>query len=477
MTGLEHSPLGALMKPRQKFEVWSVSELNQRAKSLLERQFVRVSVQGEVSNLKISSGHAYFTLKDSRSQLPAVVFRRERLAARFELRNGMELVITGKLTLYVPYGRYQIIGEEISPKGLGALQLAFEQLKEKLQTEGLFAPERKRSLPLLPMKVAVITSPTGAVIRDIAQVAGRRYPNFQILLFPSRVQGKGCEDDLSEALARVSALHKDLNLSEVIVARGGGSLEDLWGFNSEKLARQIARCPIPVVSGVGHETDFTICDFVADVRAPTPSAASEIVFPQKHELHGQLEIRRVSFRRNLSLALERKRRVLEKIRLAMGDGREMIRDGILGLEIRRNQLEQGMRQRIKDERLGFQGLSQQIESRHPRRRVLGLRERVRAAEHRMRLALGTKLKRLEAEVLTLEQNIRSQGQGVFGRKSERLGRVVGKLDALSPLGVLARGYAIAQRLDSTVIKDAASLEENDELLLRFHRGETRVRVV
>ncbi|MEZ4271824.1 MAG: exodeoxyribonuclease VII large subunit [Myxococcota bacterium] len=269
--------------------VLTVTQVNNLARNELERQFPHITVVAEVSNCKIISGHCYFTLKDRTSQLAAVLFKRDAARLKFALEVGQEVVVVGRLTIYGAYGRYQLVAESIEPRGVGALQTAFEQLKKRLADEGLFAVERKRPLPKLPARVAVVSSAEGAVIRDIIQVATRRCPNAQILLIPTRVQGRECATQVAYNIDRISRLTTSLGIDVIIVARGGGSLEDLWGFNDERVARAIVAAPVPVVSAVGHETDFCIADFVADARAPTPSAAAELVFPVYSDLQYSLQ--------------------------------------------------------------------------------------------------------------------------------------------------------------------------------------------
>jgi exodeoxyribonuclease VII large subunit len=276
-------------------DIWTVSELNDRIKGLLEESFELLWIEGEVSNLRRpASGHVYFTLKDEKSQIRAVLFRSPygpRSAAwsprtRFDLEEGMQIVCRARLSVYTARGEYQLVAEAVEPKGIGALQKAFEQLKQRLQAEGLFEPLRKKPIPFLPRKIGVITSPTGAVIRDILTVTRRRFSGVPILIAPVRVQGAEAPPEIVQAIKDMqSATEVDV----IILARGGGSLEDLAPFNDEGVARAIFSSRIPVISAVGHETDFTIADFVADLRAPTPSAAAELVLPLKRDLIASLK--------------------------------------------------------------------------------------------------------------------------------------------------------------------------------------------
>ena len=264
----------------------TVSELTSQVRGALENRFASVWVEGEISNARLwNTGHLYFTLKDSASQIKGVMFRSALRYLKFKPEDGLHVVARGKISVYDPKGEYQIICEHLEPKGFGPLQLAFEQLKKKLQAEGLFDAARKRPLPALPRRIGLVTSIDGAALRDMVRVLRRRYPNAHLIISPSRVQGEGAAAEVVRALKLVTRVQ---NVDVVIIARGGGSLEDLWAFNDEALARAIAASPVPVISGVGHETDVTICDFVSDLRAATPSAAAELVVRRKDEFFAQI---------------------------------------------------------------------------------------------------------------------------------------------------------------------------------------------
>ncbi|MBF0492976.1 MAG: exodeoxyribonuclease VII large subunit [Deltaproteobacteria bacterium] len=268
------------MNLRQK--IYTISELNSQIKQILENTFPSIWISGEISNFKAhSSGHYYFSLKDGHAQISAVMFKGSNRFLKFQLEDGLEVIANGRVTVYEPRGSYQIVLEYLEPKGLGALQLAFEQLKKKLEAEGLFELTRKKALPLLPQKIGIITSPTGAAIRDLLQILQRRYPNIEVLLIPVQVQGEKAAPEIAAAMAEMNTFE---DVDVLIVGRGGGSLEDLWAFNTELVARAIAASRIPIISAVGHEIDVTISDFVADLRAPTPSAAAELVVPRKEDL-------------------------------------------------------------------------------------------------------------------------------------------------------------------------------------------------
>jgi len=271
---------------QQDKDVYSVSRLNREARYLLEKQFASVWLEAEISNFKKhSSGHMYLSLKDEQSQIAAVFFSRLNQSCRFEIKDGIKVLVLGKISLYEPRGQYQFFIERMEPKGLGALQLAFEQLKEKLAREGLFDNERKKSIPKFPQTVGVVTSPTGAAIRDILNVINRRFCGTHVILNPVRVQGEGAAEEVAQAIEELNQWER---IDVLIVGRGGGSLEDLWAFNEEVVARAIDRSRIPIISAVGHEIDWTICDLVADLRAPTPSAAAELVVQNRAELEDKV---------------------------------------------------------------------------------------------------------------------------------------------------------------------------------------------
>src|SRR3954465_10667908 len=267
--------------------VLSVTELTVRVRDLLEQEFFEVWVEGELSGCRVwNTGHMYFTLKDGATQIKAVIFRSALRYLKFRPADGLRVVARGKISVYEPKGEYQLACEHLEPQGLGALQLAFEQLKKKLQAEGLFAAERKRPLPALPRKIGIVTSLDGAAIRDIIKVLSRRYANAHLVVCPARVQGEDAAPEIARALRQIARVP---GVDVVIVGRGGGSIEDLWAFNEEVVARAISRVPVPVISAVGHETDVTIADFVADLRAPTPSAAAELVVSAKAGFCGRID--------------------------------------------------------------------------------------------------------------------------------------------------------------------------------------------
>jgi exodeoxyribonuclease VII large subunit len=428
--------------------ILTVSQLTSEIRLLLERSFENVWVEGEISNLRLpGSGHLYFTLKDEKAQIRGVMFRLQNRLLKFEPRDGLQVIGYGRVTVYEPRGDYQIILDYLEPKGLGALQLAFEQLKEKLAAEGLFDPARKRPIPHLPQRIGIVTSSTGAAIRDILHIIDRRFANVQVLLYPVRVQGQGAAQEIAQA---IQALNQLSDVDVMIVGRGGGSLEDLWAFNEEIVARAIFSSRIPVISAVGHEIDFTIADFVADLRASTPSAAAELVVRNKVELMQNLE--------NL------KRALLQSFRSML----EIQQERLFSLKERLTD----PRRRLSDLRIRLDDLSSRL--------AYSLRQGLRCQEDRFRLQRESLLllnpaKRLEeysqkfAQVMrrltvSLQRELRISRQRIEG--------VMGKLFTLSPLGVLERGYSITRLLPSReIVRQAEDLEVNSLVSVKVHRGE------
>ncbi|MHB8770358.1 MAG: exodeoxyribonuclease VII large subunit [Syntrophales bacterium] len=430
-----------------------MSALNDRIKALLEGGFALVWVEGEVSNLRRpASGHRYFILKDAKSQIRAVIFR-DPFAQRgwgrpsgFALEEGMCVVCRARLTVYPPRGDYQLIIDAVEPKGLGALQKAFEQLKARLAAEGLFDPGRKKPLPYLPSAIGVVTSPTGAVIRDILTVTGRRFPSVNILIAPVRVQG-------TEAPAEIIRAIGDLQLAEgvdvIILARGGGSLEDLAPFNDEGVARAIARSRIPVISAVGHETDFTIADFTADLRAATPSAAAELAVPLRAELRETVETLRLRLFQRRRLAAERLRQRVAELAGRLRDPKRRLADIRLTLDDNLERMRLALHHLRQARRQEWITLTVRLEHRDPRKRIA---EGCRLAD-------------------SLGQKLRAAWEREEGLRRNWLRSAAALLDSLSPLAVLNRGYSIAQRLpDGLILRRAASVRVGDRIAVRLAAG-------
>jgi exodeoxyribonuclease VII large subunit len=433
--------------------VYSVSEITREIKAVLEGRFPSVLVKGEVSNLRMpSSGHLYFTLKDEDACLEAVLFRTEARRLRFQVRNGLSLVARGHLDVYEPKGGYQLVCDGVEPLGAGALQIAFEQLKERLQKEGLFDSARKRKLPFLPRRIAVVTSPSGAAVHDFLRVLHRRYPNLPVLIVPVRVQGDGAAQEIARGIVRAA---KQPRVDVVVVARGGGSLEDLWAFNQEVVARALCGCPVPTVSAVGHEIDVTIADYCADLRAPTPTAAAELIARVKEEMVADLAQRRARLLRAMRGQIERKGGQIDKLRARVADPRRLIGDRKLRLDRARQRLEDLLHDQIaaRDQRLRL--LRERLQIQHPRER----------------------LHRLEREVARLEQKLKSLAGRALAARRHRYEGLTARLDALSPLKVLARGYAVAFDERGHALQRAAQVQPGERVRVRLHEGELSAQVV
>ena len=433
----------------------TVSELTNRLQGLLETEFVDVWVEGEVSNLKrAASGHMYFSLKDAGAQIRAVVWKTDARLLRFEPKDGMHVLARGSLRVYPPRGDYQVSVQVLEPLGKGSLAQAFEELKERLEKEGLFAPGRKRPLPLLPRRIAVVTSPTGAVIRDILRVLHQRYASLEVLVYPVRVQGEGAAGEIARAL---SALNRLGGLDVVILARGGGSLEDLWAFNEESVARAIAASRIPTLSAVGHETDVTIADFVADVRAPTPSAAAERVVQPKEALQARVNTAGNRLGAALRLRLTRTRARVEAAAAHRVFAAEQGR-----LRIRAQRVDELVRR-------GERALVRRLET--SRERAGRKRERLEVLRWDRQLA--ARRERVARRVERLHGLLR----GRVDQRRATLAGMAGRLEGLSPVAVLGRGYALVwDEATGVLLRDAGETELGHELRVRLHKGTVRATV-
>jgi exodeoxyribonuclease VII large subunit len=430
-------------------KIYSVSELSLELKNLLEKQFPDVWVTGEVSNFRAAtSGHFYFTLKDANAQIRAVCFRNQARYLKFKPQDGISVIARGHLSVYEARGEYQFYVEYLEPAGVGALQLAFEQLKAKLAGEGLFDPARKKPLPVLPHAVGVVTSPTGAVIRDILRVLKRRFRNMNVTLYPVKVQGEGAAEEIVEG---IEYLNRHRLVDVMIVARGGGSLEDLWAFNEEIVARAIAASKIPVISAVGHETDFTIADFVADLRAPAPSAAAELVVHCKQDFVDELR--------------ERSRRMSQAVRLKLSEAREAL------TELRMHRVFQTIltrlaerAQRVDD---AMVSLERSMRFRLHEARQAWLRASASVVRYDFRGLVRLKRAGLEERDRRLETTFR---QFVLARRNQLL-QVEAVLKERSPLTILNRGYSITRDAQGHIVRDAAQVAIGDNLSIRLARGE------
>jgi len=398
--------MGRGVRVEEPRKIYRVAEINKIVKNFLEGEFPEIWLEGEISNLTLhSSGHLYFTLKDEEAQINAIMYKWQVGELELVPENGMKVIAKGKISVFVKGGRYQIILSRIEPIGIGALQQAFEQLKRKLEAEGLFDTAHKRPIPMLPQEIGIVTSPTGAAIRDILNIIDRRFANVHILIYPARVQGEHAADEIAEGISYFNRQFPALDV--LIVGRGGGSLEDLWPFNREIVARAIYNSRIPVISAVGHEIDYTIADFVADLRAPTPSAAAELVVTNKIELEKKILLLTSKIRSSMKHELDR----------WMSEYRRLVESRIF----------------LHPEELYWE-FQQEID-------------------------------------YYLEKIVSWYGH-FSDFQQERLNSLIGKLDVLSPLNILARGYSIAYKLpENEILKDISQVDLKDSVRIKLHRGE------
>ena len=416
-------------------KIYTVSEITHQIKHQLEKTFPVLWIEGEIADFKKAhSGHLYFTLKDEKSALNCVMWRSSAVRVPFELESGLQVICKGQISVYEQRGQYQLYVEGIEPKGKGALQLAFEQLKEKLRKEGLFDPSVKKKLPLLPKKVGIVTSPRGAAIIDIIKTLERRFAHIHIVIYPAKVQGEGASDEIVEGIDYLGSI-RDMDV--IIVGRGGGSLEDLWAFNEEKVARAIFRCPIPIISAVGHEVDFTIADFVADIRASTPSVAAEMVIEKEQSL-----VERIS---NLE------KRIFHHIRFFIQEKKHSVTDLV-------------HHQAFQNFKVRMFNLIQQVDEFETRARyvIQSLVQRIIQARSRVDLAqekMSASMKRLLQEL-----------HGKWERFSV-------ELDNLSPLNILKKGYTLCwKNAKPELIQKIGDVDEGDEVTVSFFKGEFSAQV-
>lgn len=411
-------------------KVYTVSEVTRLIKNELESAFPELWVEGEISNFhRHHSGHLYFTLKDEASQLRIVMFRSEAQQIPFEMKDGLQVICYGRINVYEPRGEYQLVVEVVEPKGKGALQLAFEQLKEKLKQEGLFDPQFKKKLPLLPKKIGVVTSPRGAAIIDIIRMLERRFARLHILIYPVKVQGEGAADEIVEGIDYMGRLS---DIDVIIVGRGGGSIEDLWAFNEEKVARAIFRCPIPVISAVGHEIDFTIADFVADIRASTPSVAAEMV-------------------------IEKEQSLIERI-----DGLE-------------NQIIQSEKYFLQERKNEVLSLTHHKIFQNYKIRLLNLEQKVDDLEIRAWNIIKDKQQKIgetRSSLVLMEEKIKNSVKRMLESFESHWEKLATELHNLSPLNILKKGYALCWKDSGRhLVRQIKEVEKESEMIVSFFKGE------
>jgi exodeoxyribonuclease VII large subunit len=440
--------LGFSFKPPER-RVWSVRDLVSTVRTHIEREYGDVWVEGEISNLRAQdSGHIYFTLKDATAQVRIVMFRSQARLLRFRPENGMQIVVRGRVTVYEDRGELQISAEYLEPKGAGALQIAFEQLKAKLEAEGLFESGRKKPIPALPRRIGIVTSPQAAALRDILNILRRRHHTVSVLIFPAQVQGEAAA---LEVTAGIRHFNKARCVDVIVVARGGGSAEDLAAFNHEGLARTVADSKIPVISAVGHETDFTILDFVADLRAPTPSAAAELVIRSRQEVEEQAEGLRLRLARAIRYRLLMGKQALTELAQhgAFARMMELIHQRQQKLDELTHRMELAERQLLQQMHRRWETISAAV--RH----------------YDLRLVLSGMRKELESGTAALVAVMRN----VMLQHKVRSERFQTALEALSPLAILERGYALVFNSEGELLKDVREVKVGDEITARLAHGE------
>jgi len=437
----------------QNRQILTVSQLTTRIKSLLEKSFPFVWISGEISNFRVpASGHFYFTLKDSRAQIQAVMFKGQNRLLKFEPEHGRQVLGFGRISLYEPRGSYQIILEHLEPEGVGALQIAFEQLKNRLEAEGLFQDSHKQTLPTLPRQIALITSPTGAVVHDLLTILNRRYPNVQVDIHPVKVQGDAAETQIVEAFDIVAERGR---AELVILARGGGALEDLQAFNAEPVARAIFGCPLPVISAIGHETDYTIADFVADLRAPTPSAAAELAVPVKAELTDLIAQYRQGLSRLLGQAIELRTRRLQDLHSRLKDPRRIIQDARIKVDDYTDRLARVFSARLELSRERLARRQDNLGRFSPRQQLSQYKEKLEQYISNLKLYIDI----------------------IYNEKASLYREAAARLNTLDPSATLKRGYSITRiRENGKIVMDPERVADGQMLDINVARGTLSARV-
>jgi exodeoxyribonuclease VII large subunit len=441
-------------------KTYTVSEITSDIKILLEEKFPFIWVSGEISNFSTPySGHYYFTLKDSKSQISGVIFKGQNRSLKFVPENGMNITGFGRISVYEPRGTYQIIFEYLEPHGAGALQKAFEQLKNRLAAEGLFDEKHKVPLPFLPKKIGIVTSPDGAVVHDILKIIDRRFPNIHLEIIPSKVQGSGAEKEIAAGIKLLNDRTKTRPGNKpadlIIVARGGGSMEDLAAFNSEDVARAIFASKIPVISAVGHETDYTICDFVADLRAPTPSAAAELAVPQKDELEKQCYDLSRSLKTNFYKYIEQKLTILKNLSDRLVNPGKKLADLRLRTDDITSSLFKNFANHVKQKRQNLRWRIEILQANSPLKLIPRINER---------------LEQINSDLLYFLKIYLINKRGILNELSARL-------KAVNPETILARGYSITKTIpERRIVKDITSVSIDDQLEIMVRNGSILCRV-
>lgn len=450
----DSNDLLSFSQPQRK--VFSVTEITESIKTDLEDKYSDIWVEGEIGSFKLSGpGHAYFNLKDDNSLISAVIFAGSMRSIKCPIKDGLKVLAFGRVSVYPPRGNYQLIITRLEASGLGNLQQAFEALKAKLSAEGLFDESRKRPLPLLPRRIGIVTSKTGAALQDILKVLYRRFPNARVVIAHTQVQGSDAAPQIVQAIKNLHQTDEPIDV--IIVARGGGSIEDLWPFNEEIVARAVSQSEIPIISGVGHEVDFTICDFVADLRAPTPSAAAELVVKRKEDMESEVLGFTEYLRRHMRQLVDNSRDRLNNIsqRPVLSRPHQAIEPYLQRLDDLSGQLERG---------IGY------------------FLERMKSQVSHSRLVLDkhsptNQVKMAFQQQATLEQKLLRCYKHQIEILNEKLENKAGRLQALSPLSILGRGYSIVFTEQGEAIRDSASVKENDIIRVRLHKGQLKAKVM
>jgi len=436
-------------------KIFSVSELTNAVKNMLEQRFPFISVAGEISNLrKPYSGHLYFTLKDDQAQIKAVLFKMQQRYLEKLPRDGQMVVCRGRLSVYEPRGDYQLIIDSLVFHGAGALQLAFEQLKKKLAAEGLFDQADKKEIPALPRHITLVTSPTGAAVQDFIRIAGTRCPQVKISIYPVSVQGETAAGEIEEAIVEIN---RQVDTDAIVLCRGGGSIEDLWAFNNEQLARTIRQSSLPVISAVGHEIDFTIADFAADLRAPTPSGAAEILIPDQKALADRVHSLWHRLSRTMQTQLEQLQHRLALLQNHLAGATQPVDTMMMRLDYLSGNLEHAIQQTLATSQTRLEQLGICLEQNNPLRILLRHREKIQALQQRLQLAAVR----------------------IYNAKEQDLQRSAMLLDAVSPLSTLSRGYAVARKKNSrkTVLTSSSQVGRGEEIEIILHRGRLHCSVI
>lgn len=454
-------------------QVYRVSQLTREVRLLLEQGFAQITVSGEISNFSSpSSGHWYFTLKDGQAQVRCALFRHRNQLVRFRPKDGDQVNLRCKVSLYEPRGDFQLIGDYLEPAGQGRLQLAFEQLKQRLASEGLFDLANKQSLPTHPQHITLITSPTGAAIRDLLSVLQRRCPSIAIDLIPVAVQGQEAAGQICRALALANRLQQT---DVIILGRGGGSLEDLWPFNEESVARAIHASRIPVVSAVGHETDVTISDFVADVRAPTPSAAAELVAPDQQHWHKAL--RQLGQRLQLAIQrqLQQQQQLLQRCQQRLRHPQQLLQQRAQRLDECEQRLQRLLKKQLSQQQHQLRSLSNRLAQQRPDKRLQQQRLRLEALQQRLQRQ-PQQLPLQQRQLQQLRQRLTDAQQHCLQQARQQLQQRAQSLHLVSPLATLERGYAIVQTPQGQVLRRADEIQPGQAITIRLHHGRLAAQV-